>query len=141
VNPEKAFHFEDVQNNLETTHYKYKRLNESWIEAAATFKASKKIQIGVEITEKMLKNGTILFAFGRLEKLADNSFVISRPLNKFCPFILTAENRFSYIGYWEFFLRIFKVAVVFFGTATAMAGIETFIKDFKISTDEKEKGL
>jgi hypothetical protein len=45
----------------------------------------------------MLKNRTILFAFGRLVKLGDDSFVISRSSNEDSPFILTKENRSTFI--------------------------------------------
>jgi hypothetical protein len=90
--PDKAL---DLDGNLEKTHNKLDRSYES-LEAANKC-TSNEIITGIETTEKMLKNGTILFVFGRLEKIADNSFVISRSSNKDCPFILTKENRWTLI--------------------------------------------
>jgi hypothetical protein len=135
VNQDKA---DRLQNNLETTHYKYDRSNESWVEAAATFITSNEITTGVEMTEKMLKNGTILFAFGRLEKLADNSFVISRSFNEDCPFILTKENRLTLIDNMASELSFFKAAVVIVGAIGATVGIVTLINLYKKISDKSK---
>jgi hypothetical protein len=59
----------------------------------------------------MLKNGTFLFVFRRLEKIADNSFVISRSFNEDCPFILTKENRLTLIDNMASELSFFKAVI------------------------------
>ena len=129
-----------LKTNLETTHYKYDRSNESWIEAAATFLASNEITTGVEMTEKMLKNGTVMFAFGRLEKLADNSFVITRPFNEDCPFIITKENRLTLIDNMASELSLFKVGVIIIGGIGAIVGIITLINLYNKLTEKSDKG-
>ena len=49
----------------------YYRFNDQWIEAAATFSTSIEITTELEEIEKMLKKGTMFFAFGRLDNLTD----------------------------------------------------------------------
>ena len=49
----------------------YYRFNDRWIEAAATFSTSNEITTELEEIEKMLKKGTMFFAFGRIDNLTD----------------------------------------------------------------------
>ena len=128
-----------LKDNLETTHYKLDSSNES-VEAAATFKTSNEITTGVEMTEKMVKNGTILFAFGRLEKLADNSFVVSRSNKEDCPFILTKEDRLTYIASEASQFSVFKTVVVIVDVFGAIVGIGCLIKLYMIFKVNKIAG-
>jgi hypothetical protein len=120
-----------LQNNLEKTHYQDNPVNESLVPSIDQL-------IRVETTEKMLKNGTILFAFGRLEKLADNSFVISRSFNEDCPFILTKENCLTLIDNMASELSFFKAAVVIIGAIGATVGIVTLFNLYKKISDKSK---
>lgn len=130
---------ERLKDGLETTHYKYDRTHETFIEAAATFATSNEITTGVEMTEKMLKNGTILLAFGRLEKLQDNSFVISRPFNSDCPFIITKENRLSLIDSLRSELSLLKVGLVVVSTIGFATAVFCFVRLYLKLNNKSEK--
>jgi hypothetical protein len=118
-----------LQNNLEKTHYQDNPVNESLVPSIDQL-------IRVETTEKMLKNGTILFAFGRLEKLADNSFVISRSFNRDDPFILTKESRLALIDKMTSLQKRFFIG----GVIGVFVGIVIGIYLYKKSRDKKKKG-
>ncbi len=122
-----------LKNNLETTHDEQKPVNTFWVKAQTILIPSDEITISVKSTEKMLKNGNILFAFGRLEKLANNSFVISQSFNEDCPFILTKENRMTLIENMKSELSFFKAAVVIIGVIGATVGKDQIHLDRCIS--------
>ena len=84
----------------------------------------------------MLKNGTILFAFGRLERLADNSFVISRSFSEDVPFIITKENRSTFIENMRSKLNYHRI-----GCAIGIfIGLVFAYKIYQKITDRKKKG-
>ena len=119
-----------LQNNLETTHYQDNRFNESLVPSIDQLNR-------VETTEKMLKNGTILFALGRLEKLSDNSFVISRSVNnKDDSFILTKESRLALIDK----VTSRQMRYLIGGVIGVTVGIVIGFYLYKKSRDKKKKG-
>jgi hypothetical protein len=84
----------------------------------------------------MLKNGTILFAFGRLERLADNSFVISRSFSKDVPFIITKEKRSEVIENMTSKLNYHRIAYAI----GILFGIVIGYKIFQKIRDRNKKG-
>ncbi len=113
-------------------------MNRSLLSTLITSAFSKELPTGIEVTEKMLKNGTFLYAYGRLEKLSDSSYYLSRPLDSDYPFILTKQDRQLVINDLKTSCSALKVCLLIFGSIGLIAGAYCLYKQYK---NYKEKKL
>ncbi len=87
----------------------------------------------------MLKNGTILWAYGRLEKMPDNSFYLSRPLDSNFPYILTKQDRQNVIDEMKENLSVIKFFLFLFGSIGVISGGYYLYKYYKIYKEKKQR--
>jgi hypothetical protein len=130
---------DSLLNELETTHYSYSKSNDSFFEYLAKYAVQDEVTTAVETTEKMLKTSSFLYAFGRLEKLSDNSFVISKPVDPDCKFILTRQNPVVVLDNLRTNLKIFKVIWIIVGTIGLITGLYCLHNIFYKTNNDNKK--
>jgi hypothetical protein len=131
-----------LMNELEVTHYKYDKSNDSVFESIAKYAIANEVVTAVEVTESMLKNGSFLYAYGRLDKLSDNVYVISKPFDSNFSYILTRQNRLvlldsmrsSHKGF-----KIFAVIIGGIGLVTGLICLISIISKIRASRSEQKK--
>jgi E3 ubiquitin-protein ligase MUL1 len=116
--------------SLETTYTKFQPVQESLLSRVFSNIFSNESIRGVETTEHMLKTGTELTAFGKLERrtpLSQSTFgsfwspsseaelVIDKPTLKNCDFILTTLSRAALVERMRSTTRTFKLLIAVFG--------------------------
>ena len=77
-----------LMDELDTTFRDFEPVNNSFF----TKLLSKEVTKGFQKTEKMLKNGTILYAFGKLEKTSDNKYRLLKPDDLDFEYIITKKT-------------------------------------------------
>ena len=130
---------ENIINELEVTHYKYDKSQESFIDIVSGIVLSNEITTGVEITEKMLKTGTFLYVYGRLEKLSDNVFIISKPFNTDAPFVITRQSRPALIDNMLSNVNALKVVFGIISAIGISVGIICVYRIFTKKNQNKKK--
>ncbi len=97
---------------------------------------------GVETTEKMLKNGTHLTAFGKIEKVVSpysssifnkpqSNYKISEPTSKNCSFILTKSSKDLLLDRLKSSIKVYKISLIIFGSFGLAIGIYIAYKKIK----------
>ena len=97
---------------------------------------------GVETTEKMLKNGTHLTVFGKIEKVvssystslfnkSQSNYKISEPSMKDCSFIITKSSKDVLIDRLKSSIKVYKISLIIFGSFGLALGVYIAYKKIK----------
>lgn len=78
-----------------------------------------------------------ILAFGRLEKISDNSYYLIRPVNTDFPFILTKQTRELVANDFKETISVLKFFLILFGSIGVITGGYCLYKYYKIYKEKK----
>ena len=81
----------------------------------------------------------LILAYGRLEKMSDNSFYLSRPLNSDFPYILTKQDRQNVIGDMKDNISVLKFFLFLFGSIGVVTGGYWLFRYYKIYKEKRQR--
>jgi E3 ubiquitin-protein ligase MUL1 len=130
-----------LMNELEVTHLTFEQSDISTLARIVKELMSDEITHGIETTEKMLKTGTYLYGYGRLEKNSiNNGLMLKKPsTNTSYLFILTKKNRQELIDSIQFDKKALKYALIIFGSIGITVGSYVLYKLYKQAKERKKR--
>jgi E3 ubiquitin-protein ligase MUL1 len=130
-----------LMDELEVTHKLFERTDESSLTRLLKEFLSDEISHGVETSERMLKTGSMLYGYGKLEKnIWKNTLSLKKPtISADHIFILTNKSRDELVDTMQTERTVFKVAMVVCGMIGAGIGVAVLYKLYKKRQEQIRK--
>jgi len=132
---------EFIMSELENTYKIFEPSTESFASKLFTSLLSNEITKGIETTEEMLKRGTMLHCYGKLERLSDDTYRITAPLNSGFRYILTKQTPEELKDTLRSTKTALKVALIIFGSIGASYGVYLLYKYLSKYIEHRQRQL